>query len=49
MIRSRPSEKPHAGIFATEEHADQVVVAAAAAQAARQVGDGDLHDGARVV
>ena len=47
-IRSRPSENPQAGISA-EEHADQVVVASAAAEAAGKVGHVNLHDGARVV
>ena len=34
---------------AAEKHADQVVVPAAAAEAAGQIRDGDLHDRARVV
>ena len=48
-IRSRPSEKPQAGTLWPEEHADEVVVPPAAAEAAGQVGHGDLHDRARVV
>ena len=43
-MRSSPSEKPQAGTFCAEEHADQVVVAAAAAEAAGQIGDANLED-----
>ena len=38
MMRSSPSEKPQAGTFAAEKHADEVVVAAAAAEASDQSG-----------
>ena len=48
-IRSSPSEKPHAGRSLAGEHADQAVVAAAAAEAAREIRHGDLHDRAGVV
>ena len=48
-MRSRPSEKPHAGTCSPEEHPDQAVVAAAAAEAAGQIRHRDLHDRAGVV
>ena len=48
-MRSSPSEMPQAGTSSPEEHADQVVVAAAAAEAAGEVGHRNLEDGAGVV
>ena len=44
-----PQRKPAGRNALAEEHADQVVVAAAAAEAAGEVGHVDLHDRARVV
>ena len=44
-----PSEMPHAGTWLAQKHPDQLVVAAAAAKAAGQVGNGDLEDRARVI
>ena len=49
MIRSRPSEKPHAGTSCSQKHADEIIVTSTATQTARKIFYIYLHDGAGVV
>ena len=48
-MRSRPEREPARGNVLAGEHADQPVVAAAAAEAAGEIRHRDLHDRAGVV